>query len=316
MSSATLTSIEATARQLDALRKSRLKEGAVDFDGYMAKRETDAALIKGPKGYHDELVDEFYGDPTLTGRELPWLKTRDHWLIRPGEVTCWTGFNGHGKSMALNYVTLGLMEQGEKTCILSFEMKPRKTLGRMARQAIGVRKPSELYIGKFLDHMQDKLWLYDQQGEVSADRILAVITYCKEKLGITQFVVDSLMKVVSGEDDYNGMKAFVNRLCITARDLGVHVHLVHHSRKKEDETKRPGKQDAKGSGAIVDLVDNFVAVFKLPAKKEADPTAPTHCLYLDKQRHGEFEGHFALWLSDESLQFRESHLERTRSWIK
>lgn len=299
-----LTSIDSVARKLDEMRATRLANKPVDFEAYMAARKDDVANIKPAEDFHEALHQEFFGAEEMRGRYLPWRKLDDFFRIRPGELTCWAGFNGHGKSMVTSEVLLGLMSQGERAVVASFEMTPKKTLARMCRQWVGVGKPTEAYVGKFLDAMAGKLWLYDQQGETTPERVYGVVTYCAEQLGIKQVIVDSLMKCVKDEDDYNGQKRFVGKLQSLARDLGIHVHLVTHSRKREDENKRPGKQDNKGSGAIVDQTDNFVSVFKLPRKSD-DDSGPTHCLYFDKQRNGEWEGSLALWMDQQSLRFKE-----------
>ena len=310
---AILTGIEKTAVQLDEFRQTRLKDQRVDFEAYMASRDADLALIKPAEDFRDALQHEFHGDEATKGLYLPWSKVADKFRIRRGELTVWSGFSGHRKSMVTGYILLDLLRQGEKGAILSFEMKPRKTLRRLASQAVGTGQPTAEYIDRFLDSVSGKLWLYDQQGEVTADRVIAVITYCAEQLGVTQFLVDSMMKIIGDEDDYNGHKRFTGRLQNLARDLGIHVHLVTHARKKEDESKRPGKQDNRGSGTIVDQADNFVSVFKLP-KKEAD-TGPSCALYVDKQRNGEWEGTIALWFDEQSLQFLEHPLHRGRCHI-
>lgn len=308
----TFSRLEATAAAMDAMRVNDKK---VDFEGYMKARPEDMAMVRSADKFKQALHDEFYGDKEASGNDLPWFKVRDLWRIRRREVSMWTGFNGHGKSMALNYVALSLMEQQEHVFIMSFEMTVAATLARMARQAVGVGKPSELYLDKFIDQYAGRLGVYDYTGDITPDRVIAVITYAAEKLGYTQFIVDSLMKVIADEDDFNGAKRFVGKLCQLAKDLNIHIHIVHHSRKKEDETKRPGKQDAKGSGSVVDQVDNFCAVFRIPLKKEPDPAAPTHALYLDKQRHGKWEGAVGLFFSKDHLQFHESLRERIRNWV-
>jgi twinkle protein len=306
--SAVLTSIEKTAIQLDEFRKTRMKETPVDFDAYMASRDKDLALVKPAEDFRDQLVEEFYGQEEHKGLYLPWRRLDSLFRIRRGEVTDWVGFSGAMKSTVLGYVLLELMRQDEKAAILSFEMKPRKSLRRMASQAVGVETPTIPYIDKFMDSIAGKLFLYDQQGTVEPARVYAVITYCAEQLGVTQFVVDSMMKVVKGDDDYSGQKNFVDKLCSLARDLDVHIHLVTHARKGADESKRPGKADNMGSSNIVNQVDNYVVVFKIPKKDDSDD-GPTHCLYIDKQRHGEFEGHIALWMN-QALQFMESGHDR------
>lgn len=313
---ATLSSIEKTALSLDQFRQTRVREQAVDFDGYMKAREEDVGRIKSSADFRGDLHDEFHGDADLQGCILPWQKTEDRFRLRRGEVTIWAGFNGHMKSMVTGYVSLALMDQGEKCCIASFEMKPRKTLRRLASQSIGTTRPTEQYIDLFLDSMADRLWLYDQQGETSPDRVLGVIYYCAEQLGITHFFIDSLMKVVADEDDYNGQKKLIAKLCTAAKDLNIHIHLVHHSRKREDERSRPGKQDAKGTGAIVDQTDNFVTVFKTPKKPEDDDEKPDFFLFVDKQRHGEWEGAIPLWFLDTCLQFHEHSGARPRHWVR
>lgn len=312
-----LTGIEAAAQALDSMRL----DSKVDFAAYMAARDEDKALVKSVTDYRTELRDAFYGDKKMLGHELPWAKVRDVWRIRRREVTAWVGFNGHGKSMALNYVALALMDQGEKVCVLSFEMPVYRTLERMARQAIGTHKPTEQYLDRFIDQYDGKLVMYDQTGDVTPERVVAVITYAAEQLGCTQFIVDSIMRVISDEDDMNGQKRFVGKMCQLSKDLNIHVHVVHHSRKKEDERTRPGKQDAKGSGAIVDQLDNFAVVFKLPPDAKPRPgedakNLPTHVIYLDKHRAGEWEGHVSLWLDKPSLQFRESAREPVKYWVK
>jgi twinkle protein len=119
-------------------------------------------------------------------------------------------------------------------------------------------------------------------------------------------VIDSLMKCVRGEDDYNGQKALVDELCAIARDHSIHIHLVHHIRKLENEAKKPDKSDVKGSGAITDQVDNVLLVWRNKAdqqsRKAADPDAALICC---KQRHGEWEGGINLWFDKESQQYLE-----------
>lgn len=312
--SAVLTSVEKAAIQLDEFRKTRLKDTPVDFEAYMQARESDAALVKPAEDFRDLLAAEFTDEVKLSGFSLPWVKLHDKFRVRRGELTLWTGFNGAMKSMVTGYVLLELMRQGEKACVASFEMKPQKTLKRMAIQSVGC-VPTGAYRDKFLDSVSGKLWLYDQQGETTPGRVIAVITYCAEQLGVTQFIVDSMMKVIADEDDYNGQKRFVGTLQSLARDHNIHIHLVTHARKREDENKRPGKQDNKGSGAAVDQTDNFVAVFKLPKKDPLTDTGPTHCLYFDKQRHADWEGTLALWFDERSLQFKESPFDKVRQFV-
>jgi twinkle protein len=114
------------------------------------------------------------------------------------------------------------------------------------------------------------------------------------------------MKCVRGEDDYNGQKSFVDELTAIARDYGMHVHLVHHIKKLENELKRPDKFDVKGTGAITDQVDNVLLVWRNKADKRTPQDDEDANLIVCKQRNGEWEGRIKLWFDRGSQQFVES----------
>jgi twinkle protein len=110
--------------------------------------------------------------------------------------------------------------------------------------------------------------LYDQTGTARAETVLGMVKYCAKELGITHIFIDSLMKCVRAEDDYNGQKDFVDQLCALAKDLDVHVHLVHHLKKPSKEGDIPDKHDTKGSGSITDQVDNLFMVWRNKPKED------------------------------------------------
>lgn len=289
---------------------------SIDFDAYLREPDESAHVIPA-SSYADQIIDRFYNPQTNHGARLPWGKHEFTIQFRPGEVSLWLGMNGHGKSMALGQLMTSFMAQGEKALILSFEMKPVATLARMCRQAAQCAEPSMKYIKEFSEWTDGKLWMYDQQGTVKTSRVIAVCRYFATELKGTHIVIDSLMKCGIAEDDYNGQKAFVDELTSIARDHRVHIHLVHHSRKLANEDSPPGKMDAKGTGAITDLVDNCVTIWR-NKKKEAQaaqgkesPTDPDALMIVDKQRHGEWDGRIALWFHKQSQQYLCSPSART-----
>jgi twinkle protein len=220
-------------------------------------------------------------------------------------------------------IALSLIAQDHKVCIASFEMKPGKTLERMGRQYSGYNPEDPAFAGSdeakeelvkvyqdFKEWTDGRLWLYDQQGTVTAKQVAAVVRYCAKEKGITHFFVDSLMKCVASEDDYNGQKMFVDELTAIARDHGIHIHLVHHIRKPADESHKPSKYDYKGTGAITDQVDNVISVWRNKAKekqrdegKQVEDKEPDALLICDKQRNGEWEGSIGLWFDKPSMQY-------------
>lgn len=299
-----------------------------DIDFRLYERETDAAAkVKPASVWMAELIERIRNPDRTKKVYLPWEKAKDVFNFRPGEVTLWAGQNGHGKTQVVSQVALSLMGQGEKVVVASFEMKPATTLQRFARMYAGENPfspafQSEEGVSAVLDLYREfgewsdgKLWLYDQTGTVDSARVIGMARYCAKELGITQVVIDSLMKCVQGEDDYNGQKTFVDDLTALARDNQIHVHLIHHTRKPTNENHIPDKYDNKGSGAITDLVDNVMMVWRNKGKEDElkkkgassnRQTEPDASILCRKQRNGEDEPTIALWFDRDSQQYKGS----------
>lgn len=288
-----------------------LIDDSIDFDAYFSEQNVDAAKIKPAASWQDEVIDRFYGQASATNwTPTGFQKMADKFDLRPGEVTLWAGINGHGKTTYLSQIMLAVMRRSEKVCIASMEMRPRDTMAKMTQQAGGTGQPSIGFIKAFHHWTNDRLWVYDHVGRIASSRILAVATYVRKELGIDHLVIDSLMKCGIGVDDLTGQKDFVDGLCAIARDTGLHIHLVAHMRKGENERVAPGKFDVKGAGEITDLVDNVVIVWKNLRKSEKpdeenQSSDPDAYVRIAKQRHHSWEGSFAFWFDKASQQFLE-----------
>lgn len=292
---------------LDEMRQKRknLKLPMQDFDAFMQARDADKAAIKPASDFLEKVVEFFYSEQGFIGDMLPWEKTHEDFRFREGEVTLWSGINGHGKSLVLGQIFLELMRQQRKCCIASFEMHPYKTLARMIRQALGSNKPSLDFIDEFIEWSIDRLWLYDQQGTVKSDRVISVIYYAAEHFGVKHFLIDSLMKCNVSSTDWDAQKIFVDKICTVARDTGCHVHLIAHSRKGEDEFSPPGKFDVSGHADITNLVDNVMTIWRDKRKEqnEVKDGSPDALIICDKQRNGEWEGKVGLWFNPASFRY-------------
>jgi twinkle protein len=315
------SNIEQRAAELDAARKIRIvRPDQVDFEKYLKANDL-AQKVRDAEGFIEEMRVDLINPEKQISQTMPWEKTHFGFQFRPGEVTVYAGGNGGGKSMITGMIALGLMKQRQKVMIASFEMKPKRTLYRMLRQFAGENPEAPRYLGKeeylkgILDRLQlfayDKLWLYDQQGTVTSQQVIAVTRYSAVELGCTHIFIDSLMKCVSGEDDYNAQKMFVDELTSLARDHNVHIHLVHHIRKLANEEVKPSKSDLKGSGSISDQVDNVLLVWRNKKKEHdaqlgpVDKLTPDAMVMCEKQRNGESEDWFSFWFDRPSQQFLE-----------
>lgn len=280
----------------------------IDFEQFL-NLNPDSEL-RSPSEFVDDLIDEINGRNLTHGALLPWVKSHELFQMRPSEVTCWAGINGHGKSMMTSQVALSLVEQGHKVVMASMEMPPVKTLRRMAQQGSGVMNPSDPFVRHFMEYLSGNLYIYDRLDVVPAEDILGMIAYAATQLGAAHVFIDSLMKCGVADDDIQAQKYFVDRLCQIAKQYKIHIHLVAHMRKGESENKRPNKFDVMGSSHITNLIDNLAIVHSNKAKQEliasgveVDDDQPDFTLGIAKQRHGEFEGTFALWFDRQSVQF-------------
>jgi len=255
------------------------------------------------------------------GTPLPWSKTYSNFRFRPSEVTLWAGINGHGKSLVTSQSILWMLPE-EKCLIASLEMQPEATMQRMIRQASGGSEPTVRYIDKFMDYTDGRLWIYNQLDVVEPERIIGMIHYAATELGVTQIVIDSLLKCgIGAVDNYSGQTQFVDALTFAARKHKVHIHLVHHMRKGDKEESMPDKFSIRGASQVADLTDNILIVHrskmkerKMEAGEEVDPGWPDTVLNVAKQRHGEWEGRIGLWFHKDSQQYVPNSSTSVMPW--
>lgn len=281
----------------------------------------DPVELKPANFFINQVIEEFYPkENAFIGYYSPWQYAKGKIFFRPDELSIWTGINGHGKSQLLGHVILALMAQGARICIASLEIKPKKLLMRLTRQAAGLREPSIPYIKAIHEWYNDKLWLFDLVGVAKVDRLLEVFLYARQRYGVDVFVIDSLMKLDIADDDYVTQKILFNKLCDFKNQYNCQIHIIAHPRKSEDEYKIPSKLDVKGAGSITDLADNCFTVWRNKSKEEIIQIIANgktqldaqkikkldecDCIWrCDKQRNGEWEGKIALWFDKESLQY-------------
>lgn len=293
----------------------------------------DPEELHGASEFKQATMDAFYKkDSGLFSS--PWMHLNQNFSFRDSELSLVNGVNGHGKTEVVGHMALHAMASGIRCCIASLELKPGRLLQRLTRQALCHKMPPREDVETAFEWYDDRLWLFSVTGTAKADRLLEIFAYARKRYGIQLFVIDSLMKCGLGEDDYNGQKDFVDRLCDFKNKNSCHVILVTHSRKSESEDKPTGKMDVKGTGAITDLTDNLFIIWRNKIREKAlrkmadhGPAAlddkenkyialPASILLLEKQRNGDgWEGQQPLWLDPESHQFLQTEHEGPLNYI-
>lgn len=236
----------------------------------------------------------------------------------PGDVTIWAGINGHGKSLILSQATSAFMMRGERCFVMSLEMPNHLTFLRMMRQAIGrnVSKDDDSLIKQWFEFAATRLVYFDKVGCVGPRDALGAMAYAADVYRCKHLVIDNMMRVVSGEDDYNAQKEFVRQCCEIAMTYNCHVHLVHHVRKGEKETDEISKFSIRGAASIADQAANIILIQRNLDKErkreesrlsaEEDESIPDVVLNLAKHRNGDWQGLARLWFCPKSVAYSTS----------
>lgn len=266
-----------------------------------------SAAIKGAKSLdpselrnaldYSDAVHRRFGPQTesMKGFLLPWNRAAGLFHFGWGATTILSGQAGHGKSEITGQIVVDAMQQKVRACVASLEFKPDKWIARIVRQMTCTQFPEKEQVGAALDWLGQSLWAFEVAGRGSGtakvDRLLEVFAYARARYGIRLFVIDNLTKCGIAEDDYNGQKAAITAITEFAVEHDVHIIVVAHQRKTDDEYSRGGKMGIKGSSSIGDLADNVWIIWRNRKKEfELKQLAATDVAALgDAERIAHYE---------------------------
>ena len=293
------------SRGADFLDRAPVIDGnKIDWQRYLKPADT-ARIIPAEALAEKGKENLLLGPSAAVGLTLPWPKTQGKVLISPGKLAVWAGWTHHGKTQMAKQLMLHAIRQSEKVLIASMEEEVLQVWEDLACVACGSQEPSLKDIDRFISFVTGKLWLYDQQGTVGAQKMQAVLRYAAQELKVTQAVVDSLMMLEVGRDDYDAQGRFVGELKSIAKDTGMTIHLVAHMRKRDGKTgdESPGTtHDIAGGHEIASKADY---VF-MPWRDKKPGASPSCVLKVDKQRgRKNWIGTIGLNFHDGSRQFVE-----------
>jgi len=237
------------------------------------------------------------------GIKTPWPDLK--WRIRPKEVTCVVGFTGHGKSTAVSQLAVHLQAAGWPGIIASLESETIGMKADFVRTACGTYSPTVDQINECkTSNIFNSMYIVNrkQDREIEAEEIYKYFRLCARKYGCKYAVLDNMMMCKVKGDDLDSQKHFVEQLQRLASDTGMHIFLVVHPRKppSDKELERPPSiYEAKGAGEIVNLVHNFMSVWrnvpkhmevgKLKKKQEIEGVFSDKLIDLQKKPDGRIE---------------------------
>ena len=262
----------------------------VDLGPYMD--EVLEHQVKPATSYREALIKRLMSreehDPTVT--PLPFNLLRGKFEFRQHELTIWSGFKGHGKSLMISQALMTAIKRGKKIFVISPEFRPESVLERLLYQFSQTTAPTVEHINEFMHFVTERMWLYDAQASLKPKVVIALCRYAAETLDVQHIVIDSLMKCGMAPDDYGAQKNFVDQVQSVAHKYPLHIHLVAHARKGNDDSKPPKLHDVKGASEIADMPENVLCVWrnkekeKNPGQKHDEPDAS---LTVEAQRNGD-----------------------------
>lgn len=302
------------------------EDGEFFWEAIKAARPLDPEALRSFSDFLGRVKSMLYpapGEPE-SGYVLEIGAKRYDWMrFRPGEVSVWTGINGHGKSLFIAQQGVQQCGQGARWCVYSGEMLPAIQLARMCKIGSALAKPSIAYLDAMGEWFADRMWVISQVGQVELQKLLEIFAYANRRYGCDVFVIDSLMMLADVPEDGNGsLTAQARAIRLTsdfAKRHNVHVHLVAHPKKANDEKEIPGKMSVGGSGKLTDLADNVLAVWSAkldPASEGYDETQPDGFIRLAKQRNGDVQDRaIPVWSHAESRQYCPDSRRMTHALI-
>ncbi len=303
--------VEKGKAQLESaiLNFSHLIPDTIDLTAFMDQEQVHR--IKHAVEYKEKLLEMFenHGEKGATS---PWESMNKNFVFRPSELTVWSGYKGHGKSLVISQVLEHFLQNDQKVFIISPEFPAHRVLHRMLIQSFGVHNQTKELASKWIDAVNDNLWLYDQQSSLKPSDVPALCRYAVEKLGVDHILIDSLMKCGIAPDDYGKQKHLVDEIQQVAHRSKVHIHLVAHGKKSSGGDERiGGLHDVKGASEIADMAENVIIVWRNKNKemgsgKQDDPDC---IVKVEAQRNGDgWIGMIPMYFRKNTFTFQEGQI--------
>lgn len=285
---------------------TKLQPKGIDLTVFMDEEQIHR--IKNAGEYRDKLIDLIENNGEK-GDPLPWNALEKKFEFRPSEITVWSGYKGHGKSLLISQFLENMVAKNKKVFIISPEFPPHRVLHRMMIQEFGMEHTKSSVADQWLEIVKENLWIYDQQGSLKAKDVPALCRYAIKHFNVDHILIDSLMKLGISVDDYTGQKTLVDEVQHVAHHSKTHIHIVAHGNKSNGGDEKIGNlHSVKGASEICDLAENVLIVWRNKEKEFKniiDSEMPDCILKVEAQRNGDgWIGQIPLFFNKATLSFK------------
>ena len=215
--------------------------------------------------------------------------------FRPGELVILSGPTKNGKTVFAQSMTWDLAQRGIGSLWFTMEMSwqelTRKFMG-MDESMRSKAVPSSVPVYYPLENI-------DPSAGLTLDWMREVIEQAKERNGTEIVFVDHLHFLLPLKD-YNQNVSFligsiVREVKKIARDLGVVIVLIAHTKKLENDKAKPGLSDIRDSSFIAQESDFAMMIWRMMDEKTKELTNMACLKVLTNRRTGKVGSLFLEW---------------------
>jgi len=246
----------------------------------------------------------------------------EHIGFMPGELTMITGIPGHGKSIYLDQISLGLAINSNWTFgICSPESYP---LGfyytRLIKRLTG-KKFSKYNIDK-KELLEVKDWITDRYSIImpgagfSLDTILEKAKALVLRKGIKGLIIDPWNRIEANIQRSDDIVPVILKIINFAQQTGVHVFLVAHPTKMPKDADGinyliPNLYSISGSAHFFNMSQNGLTVYRNYITNKTE-------VYIQKVKweHLGKIGKIEYWYNEDNARFVGHGVEAQNSWLK
>lgn len=270
-------------------------------------------------------IEDIYNNGLPDGDKTGDFEFDRHLRFMPGELTMITGIPGHGKSIFLDQISLGLcLNSNWNFGICSPESHPMAFyFTRLIKRLVG-RKFSKYNIS--IDDLKEaKDWVKDRYNLImpkdgfSLDEVLIRAKQLVLRKGIKGLIIDPWNRIENnmptGFNESKWIVACLIKIINFAQQTGVHVFLVAHPTKmmKDKDGENfiiPNLYNISGSAHFFNMTQNGLTVFK------NDKTSKTE-IHIQKVKweHLGKVGVIEYVYNDENARFYPSHGLNAGNWL-
>ncbi len=183
----------------------------------------------------------------------------------PKRWTVWSGVTFAGKTSMLRNLMLYGLSRHEKFLFCSLEEDDDEALLEIAAAAaLGNRAPPDQFLDYCADAWDERMYLFQHQGSVDPKVLLGVVCYAAAELGVTQVVIDSMMRLKMRQDDNDASNELAQTISHITKKWSIHIHFVIHPRKTQNSQEMLDLHDIKGAGELVNNADNVITIQRAP----------------------------------------------------